>query len=136
MNKNCRIELTDSLMDISTKLTEGNPGAINVLLQIIHKGSQIDPDDIMSNVGAGGLGVMLSLDTYAIYGSRIWMLYKDVCGQDITEMIAALRAVQLGIIPEYELQHAIDNYGEGLTENLLEKVQKRLPAFGKTKNGC
>ena len=127
MNTDCRIKLDDSTLDAITKLSEGNPGAINVMMRALKEGGDIDPDSF-----AGGFGVLLSLDSYSIYGSRIWMLYKDVCGTNLAEMQAVLRAVQLGLIPEAEMQTAIDNYGQGLTENIMEMVQESLPDFAKT----
>ena len=51
---------------------------------------------------------MLQLDIHGIYGHRVWMLYKDVCRQNLVDMIGILRAVQLGILPEATLNRAID----------------------------
>lgn len=121
-----RIQLTDSTLTAIQKMVEGNPGATVVCMQLVQKGPDIDPDDVF-----GGIGKILSLDTHRIYGSRIWMLYKDVCEQNIATMIGLLRAVQLGFLPEEDLQHAIDNYGESLDiPELLQKVKAKLPAFG------
>ena len=127
MNRNTRIKLTDTPLDSMVKLAEGNPGAITVLMGLMSKGPKIDPQDIM-----GGLGQILALDSHAIYGSRIWMFYKDVCGSDFTKMIALMRSVQLGIISEDKLNHAIDNYGDGLDINKLHNlVCDRLESFEK-----
>lgn len=122
-----RIKLTDTLIGASVKLGEGNPGAISVIMQLIKNGSIIDPD-----AAFGELAHLLSLDTFGIYGPRIWMLYKDVCGEDLVNTIAVLRAVQLGKLSENVMNHAIDNYGEGIdTKSILEIVQTELPKFGK-----
>jgi len=104
-----RVTLEDSFMDVVIKLAEGNPGAMNVIMQLYQNAAHIDPQDFM-----GGLGSVLALDTHGIYGSRIWMLYKDVCGEDLVMTVAQLRAVQLGIIGQSILDHAIDNYGAGI----------------------
>ena len=115
----------DSLIDVATKMGEGNPGALTVICQIINNGARIDPDSAL-----GGLGAVLSLDTHGIYGSRIWMLYKDVCGGNLPLMLAALRAVQLGYVPENVLNHAIDNRGAGLDLGEIKtRVAERLPGF-------
>jgi len=95
---------TDSLSDIAYKMSEGNPGAINVLVDIIIHGSTVDPDNIL-----GGIGIILSLDSHGIYGPDIWILYKDVCGENLANLIALLRGVQLGIIPEITLDEHIHN---------------------------
>lgn len=123
-----RIELTDSPMTSMLKMAEGNPGATTIMLQIFQHADKIDPQAFM-----GGLGVILSLDTHNIYGPRIWMLYKDVCKENIVLLIATLRSVQLGMVPVDKLNHAIDNYGEGLdVEELHNKVCDRLDDFQKT----
>ena len=121
-----RIEMTDTVVDVIIKLVEGNPGAVKVCTEMIKCGESIDPDSVW-----GGIGNLLSLDTHRIYGSRIWMLYKDVCGEDLTNTVGILRALQLGFLKEDVLQHAIDNYGEGIDVDLLiSKVKALLPRFG------
>jgi hypothetical protein len=122
-----RINLEMSVPDAAMALVEGNPGAVNVVVQMTTKGRKIDPDSAF-----GDLSGLISLDTQGIYGPRIWMLYKDVCKEDIVITLGLLRAVQLGLLSNRELQHAIDNYGEGIdVEDLLTKVKERLPNFGK-----
>lgn len=72
------------------------------------------------------------MDTLGIYGSRIWMLYKDVCGEDLVKTIAILRSYQLGFLNEVELNFAIDNYGRGVdVDRLMEKVTDHLTNFNK-----
>ena len=123
-----KLDLNDSIEDIIIKMSEGNPGAISVCMMLYTKGGAIDPDALF-----GGLGGVLSLDSLGIYGSKIWMLFKDVCKQDLVKTSAMLRAWQLGFVPKATLLHAIDNYGAGIdTDALLAQVQERLPAFGQT----
>ncbi|KKL70479.1 hypothetical protein LCGC14_1813030 [marine sediment metagenome] len=120
-----RITLQDTLGSAIAKLAEGNPGAIHVCKEFVKKTKEIDPDDLL-----GEMSNILSLDTFAIYGSRIWMLYKDVCKQDIVKVIGLLRAAQLGFMTKSELDHAIDNYGESIDiDSLMSKVRERLPNF-------
>lgn len=127
MGRQERIKLTDTLLDATVKLGEGNPGAISVIMQLIKNGSIIDPD-----AAFGEIANLLSLDSLGIYGPRIWMLYKDVCDQNLVNTIAVLRAVQLGKLSENVMNHAIDNYGEGIyTKSILKIVQNELPKFGK-----
>ncbi len=122
---NERIKGTDSMMNVVMKMSEENSGAITVCMEILEKTKEIDPDCAFE-----GLGTMLSLDTYNIYGSRIWMLYKDVCKQDIVKTIAMLRACQLGILSRDSLNYAIDNYGKGIdVDSLYKQVKEQLPNF-------
>ena len=118
-------DLSMSFMDVVTTLSDGNPGALIAMMGMMTETKAIDPDNIM-----GGLGVLLSLDTHGIYGSRIWQLYSDVCKKDMHTTLGLLRAVQLGFLSEGKLNHGIDNYGEGLEiPALLAQVKEQLPDF-------
>ncbi len=121
-----RLQLTDTVLDVFTKLAEGNFGAAAVLKQMMEKGKDIDPD-----CGGGEpIFMMMYLDTYGIYGARLWMLYKDVAGQNLSKAWACVRATQLGFISDTQLDHAIDNRGDGLDLNeVCAKVKERLPNF-------
>jgi hypothetical protein len=123
MNHQTRLELTDNGTTLAIKMSEGNPGALRVIVELMKEGNWIDP------VGMGGVGAVLMMDTFGIYGSRIWMLYKDVCNQDIIKTMAVIRGCQLGILNEHTMNAAID--GASLdTDELLTKVQERLGNFG------
>lgn len=120
-----KIQLTDSIQDVLFKISEGNPGALNVCINILKEGEKIDPDNAM-----GGLGVLLSLDTLGLYGSKIWMLYKDVCDCELSAMLAVLRAWQLGYATKGQIHHAVENRGEGLNvADMHAKVVEYLPSF-------
>lgn len=111
--------------EILAKISDGNPGALNVCVRLLKDGAEIDPDDAL-----GPLGAILQLDSIGIYGSRVWMLYKDVCGQRLPEMVALLRATQLGFLSPDALDHAISNYGDGImVDDMMNQVQERLPKF-------
>lgn len=123
-----RIELTDTIIDIVSKMSEGNPGAMNALMNIITP-NNIDPDNSM-----GGLGVILSLDTHGIYGTDIYVLYSDICDKNLVNMLAVMRSVQLGLFDASILKDACsrqDYSGKELVpvEELYEKVKKKLPNF-------
>ncbi len=134
-NKNTRIVLDDTGMDATMKLAEGNPGAVTAVCEMAMKVSGIDPDDAF-----GPFGPILALDSLGIYGPRIWMFYKDVCGQDVTKCLALLRGVQLGFLDDAKLDHVIDHRGEGIDiDDILKKVKIRLPRFaseGKLPHPC
>jgi len=120
-----RIKKTDTSIAATIKLAEGNPGAMTVCVRIINEGAIIDPDNFL-----GGIGILLSLDTFKIYGIRIWMLYKDVCRENLPMTIAVLRGCQMGMLKHDVLNHAIDNRGDGIdVEQVYNQVKERLPAF-------
>ncbi len=119
-----KIGMHDSWISAITKLSCGNPGAIGVLAKIMENGQSIDPDC------ASPLLIVLSLDDLNIAGSRIWMLFKDVCEQNLNKMLAVLRACQLGIISEGELSNAIDDYGRNIVlDDVCRQVKEQLPNF-------
>lgn len=122
-----RIQRLDTpIIDIVIKLADGNPGAATVMMQILAEDGKIDPDNVL-----GSWGTLLSLDTHGIYGPDIWRLFTDVCGSSIEKMLAALRAVQLGLTTEGHLLAAIDGTGRFDTEWALQAVKEQLPAFGR-----
>jgi hypothetical protein len=129
------IQLDDTISTILAKMSAGNPGAINVLLQIYKEAPKIDPQDFM-----GSLGPILALDTHRIYGSDIWILYKDVCRSSILNLLAVMRAMQLGITPEKTVKDAIFDVRDGVNHakkpllnvtELLEAVMERLEQFNR-----
>jgi hypothetical protein len=127
MSHRTRIALEDTVMSAITKMAEGNPGAASVCVSLYKDTPAIDPD-----AGFEGMAHIFQLDILGIYGSRIWMLYKDVCGCDVVKTIAVLRSVQLGITPVSVLDHAIDNEGKGLDINKAhQQVSEQLPKFSK-----
>jgi hypothetical protein len=124
-----RIKITMSFAEVVKALSRTddggyNPGAVSVLTQIVAYASQIDPDDCF-----GPLGPMMGLDNLDCYGSRIWMLYKDVCGQNTHAMLGVLRAVQLGFTTDWEVNAAIDRKTTLDIPALLAQVKERLPNF-------
>ena len=120
-----RIELTDNVFDIMTKMAEGNPGGLSVLMKLYTDSDAIDPDSAL-----GGLGVILDFDQMGIYGSNIWILFKDVCGQDVTKLVALLRAKQLGYIEERLIVDAAYGRNRNLPlKDLFDKVRAYLPDF-------
>ena len=128
-----RLNMEMSLMDMIIDVAEGNPGAAVAMVECAKIATVVDPTSFM-----GPFTAVLPLDELDIYGPRVGMLYKDVCNYDASDMIAVLRAVQLGYLTPEELSSMID--GRYLRENiddrqhvhaLRAKVEERLPEFQK-----
>ena len=133
MIPNNKITLTDSFMDMCIKLSDGNPGALTVLMQLYKEEAKVDPDSALAP-----FGTMLALDSRGIYADKIWILYKDICKQNIVHLITLFRANQLGLIFDEKIEDAIDSAHAGNAhvididiEDLLKQVQERLPEFAK-----
>jgi len=120
-----RIELSDTPISAIEKISEGNPGAVSACMEMAMANPTVDPQSML-----GAVAPLLSLDTHAIYGPRIWMLFSDVCNRRADVALACLRWVQLGLGSIAALNHAIDNRGDGLDiEEVMAAVVKRLPTF-------
>ena len=120
-----KIKLEDTTHEIIFKMSEGNPGAVRVLCEILQN-PQIDPDGFM-----GPTGVILSLDILELYGSNIWILYKDVCGESVVKFIAVTRAYQLGFATEKAIHQALNDPEILDVDSLCAQVEERLPNFNK-----
>jgi hypothetical protein len=94
-----RIQLTDTLMDMIVKMSEGNMGASTALMDIMTKHNEIDPEAVMCGVGA----IML-LDTWEIYGSDIYVLWNDKCDRDVRKMLMIMRSCQMGNFSHQKLK--------------------------------
>lgn len=118
-----RCELNDSIMDVVTKMSEGNIGCVTALMDVISKGGLIDPDAML-----GGVGTILLLDTWGIYGSNIYVLWNDQCNRDIREFMLLLRATQLGYFSSAKLKAlSEDEMREGIiTDEEWKEMDKKV----------
>ncbi len=124
-----RITLTDTGISAITKMCDGNPGAMNALMEIMSD-TTTDPDN-----GMGGIGVILNLDSMGIYGTDIYILHNDICDRDTPKMLGVLRACQMGLFSRDIVKDACsrqDRSGKDMIPvgELYEKVKKELPNFG------
>jgi hypothetical protein len=119
-----RIKLEMHINDALFAMSDGNPGAITVLMDSVTKNSEIDPMNAL-----GPWGLVLNLDEFEIYGHRIWGLYKNLCGEDLPRTTAVVRATQLGIISRETLNQAIDGKTTIDIKEITDKVRDELPDF-------
>jgi hypothetical protein len=68
---NDKINPEDSPFDAIEKMSEGNPGALTALTDVLESKGVKDTFEFMMN-----------LDLRRVYGSKIWIGYKDYCNQD------------------------------------------------------
>lgn len=112
-----------TVLEMITALMEGNPGALSVLIQCLEKAKQIDPTHAFQE-----LGPFIVLDSYGIYGPNIWVLYKDICEQNLVRFIAVLRCCQLGLVD----RNQIFSLTPPQILELVKEVKARLPEFDTT----
>lgn len=120
----------ESMMEVFTKMSEGNPGAVTTMMEIWEKSPTIDPDNLL-----GGLGPILAFDTYGIYGTDIYILWNDQCDRNTRELLMLMRATQLGFFSEARLKQMAgdQSHTDVLTleemSKLNDKVMKEVPNF-------
>ena len=122
-----KITISDTIQDVFVKMSEGNPGALRVCMDIYNQDGDIDPQGAMPS-----LSPLLRLDDMGIYGPEIWVLYKDVCNSDIVYLLALLRSNQLGHIGKGQIRSAIRGLSDFDLESILDDVRKKLPDFAPT----
>lgn len=76
---NEKIGLNDTWEEILKKMSQGNPGALSVMMRFLKE----DP---------AGLMVILHLDDMGMRGPAIWVGYKDHCGEDLAKFKEAIFA--------------------------------------------
>ena len=68
---------------------------------------------------------ILWLDENEIYSSRIWLLYKDVCKENIEDMCSLITGCQMGLCTIQDISCAMDNYGRGIdVKGIVELVNE------------
>jgi hypothetical protein len=95
----------DSQQDMLSKLAECNPGALMAMMGLMQCAEER---------GRSPLLPLFQLDGAGVYGSSIWTLHKDVCGQSPSKVSNVLDALQNGDISRAVLYHAIRNRGVGI----------------------
>lgn len=126
-----RIKLTDSVMDVVTKMSDRNPGAVGFIMQILTEGKEIDPQNML-----GEIGPLLAADRIGIYGTDLYVLWSDLCNKDIILSVALLRATGLGILSSALLKDACsrqDYSGRDMINigDVYTKVCEELSGFKK-----
>ena len=118
-----RIELTDTGLDMVMKMSEGNPGAMTAIMDIMEKSVEIDPQSAL-----GEISNILSLDTHGIYGSGIYVLWNDKFQRDTRKMIMILRSVQLGFMSESKLQELAGDQSRSinLTDDEVSELDEKV----------
>jgi len=117
------LELTDSKMDMIVKMSQGNPGAMAAIMDLMKETPTIDPDSAFSEIGP-----ILMFDEYGIYGSHIYILWNDKCDRDCRKVNLLVRAVQLGFLPESRIKElaADQTYSVNVTPEEWEAIDEQV----------
>ncbi len=83
-----------SMMDMLMVMSEGNPGALTVLMNMLN-----DPMGFIK---------VLTLDSLGIRGSKIWMLYKDCSGESMDKFYKTLDLLRGGAYSSEEIDQNLN----------------------------
>lgn len=113
-------------IDAVLELTDGNPGAIRVMSDLVHMSRIIDPQSAL-----GSWGPLILTDSMDVYGNRIWDLYKYVCDENYYRTLGIMRAFQLGHLSQRDLDRAIDTKDSKVfdVDAMLALVKEQLQEF-------
>ncbi len=89
-NTNTRITADMSVQDMLITMSEGNPGALTCMMQMMTS----DPMALLD---------ILLFDSMGIYGSKIYMVWNDCCGRDMAKFKETIQAFREGKFTEEEI---------------------------------
>jgi len=78
-----KLDLDDDLLAIITKMSEGNPGCITFLMEVMKNVDQFR-----------FIEMVLRLDKAELYGSHIYMLWNDCCDRDLDKTIEMITNIK------------------------------------------
>jgi hypothetical protein len=110
-----KLQLTDTILDIMVKMSEGNIGALTCLMEMERK------QDWYANVDS--IIMILQLDTLELYGSNLYMLWDNCCDRDLNKMELVLRNWQMGHLTKEEI-HKNLNSGRGIPFTNLKSLKE------------
>lgn len=119
-----RLDLSMNTKNAILAMSDGNPGAINVTIKLLTENEKVDPESFL-----GPLTAMSQLDGLGIYGSEIWIMYKDVCGSDLIKLMALLRSNQMGLVSRRDIKHAIEGQLTIDVDAVYRRLREELPSF-------
>ncbi len=88
--ENEKITANMSTLDMVMTMCEGNPGALNVIMQMMR-----DPRSLMD---------ILLCDSLDIRGSKLYMLYNDCCNKNNEKFKRTLMMLRCGIFSKEQIQ--------------------------------
>lgn len=103
-----KITQSDDLESAILKLACGVGAAMEILAKTVNEEPNSESETKIS-----GIDYLLLLDKLEIYGTGIYILYKDKCHGDLGRLQLLLRAAQQGVYPASKLQElAADQFNQ------------------------
>lgn len=99
-NRNHRIRSGDTIEQVIFKMSEGNPGCIAFL------------SDLLGTHHPMAVLFILRFDILGLYGSKLYMLWNDCCDRSAIKVIEVLEKNMAGEISDIEIvEHVSGTYG-------------------------
>lgn len=90
-----RIHPADNVQEGLVKMAEGNPGAATCMVAMLQKNDWKTLD---------GMTNIVMLDQMGLYGSELYMLWNDCCGQDLNELENVILNWHVGNLSTEDIQ--------------------------------
>ena len=97
---NEKIKSDMSVYDVIRVMSEGNPGAMKVIMDILQDST--------------GFLKLLSLDSMDIRGPRLYMLYNDCCDRNMKKFNRTIELLNYGVFSHDEIMANLDLYSVAL----------------------
>lgn len=92
---NERITASMDMQEMLITMSEGNPGAQTCMMEML----QTDP---MARLD------ILYFDSMGIYGSKIYMLWNDCCGRDMSKFEETIQYLRSGAVSKEEIHENLN----------------------------
>lgn len=92
-----RISLKQTIEEIIMTMGEGNPGAINFLIEML----QENPMNFIA--------MIIPLDDLEIYGSDLYVLINDCCNRDLKILEKVISLNRVGLLLEEDIRKQMGN---------------------------
>ena len=92
---NERITASMDMQEMLITMSEGNPGALTCMLEML----QTDPMALLD---------ILYFDSMGIYGSKIYMLWNDCCGRDMSKLRETIQYLRSGAVSKEEIHENLN----------------------------
>lgn len=83
-----RIKPEHTTQDVVLEMSDGNPGAINTMMVMLTQMPALSTGVVLQ--------FLMTLDSWEIYGSGIYLLCNEKCDRDPDKLVTLVRAVILG----------------------------------------
>jgi len=95
-------------------MSEGVPGAINILVRILSQYNELF------------IGTITNMDKLGIYGSGIWIGYKDHCKEDLELFMDSVNIGHLGMLAKIEYEQGKEEMSHAkMTERIVKRQQAK-----------